>query len=1035
MPTGATPVRQGDLLAERLRAVQDLFDRGEALEGLISAVDTTGLSRADRRRLHTEVLCGPIGARLDSAARRGPERRREAIAALRPFLATVEPRVKRALPVMRRLAYHLIETRDPTELAESEDLAKLAAAQTEPFRRVRRGLRWYAEPPVELPEGTSPSLLRLRRADLVPVTQIDEISWTREGRLRITGHAYLAGLSVRSRRFNRARVRLYGPRWLPPITMRTTRIHRPQVNHGAAEPGCNYEWAGFVAELNPIALRWRAGIRAVVRGAKRVLRGRAIVRDTTTWRAEIVIWSRAARATGPLRGPVQGRTERPDGREVKPGLWVRPVWTSDRALQVVLQPTRAELLSAALDGDTVELVGFLPGRPITKGRARLGGYRVAADFTPVTGGTRFSLELPAQSLLKEREVRRLWVEPKGLPAASVQLTDEAEARLLVGEREIAVLRDRRDRATIAAYRIRPFITSATWQVDGDGRSGTLTLTGDYPDPDPGPRELVLRHTSGLVFHVPLTREGTRFTARFAPGAMPRFGGTVVLPSGVWHMTVTGTTAKGRAVSVPVRFSHPALAGLDESPVEIAGRSYRIVSTRFDVPILVVAEKIPDDEKGAAGDWSLRRVFYPAERSREPWDATVYVSFDGRWYADSPRAIYEERLRRGDDREHIWVVRDGAFTPPDSAALGLGHGITPRVVREGGREHYEALARAKYIVTNSMLPPWFRARDDQVVVQTWHGTPVKRVGVDQPHMSRVPRPPVWYRQAAEVRNWDLLVAQSPWAARILRRAFRYEGELLECGLPRNDLLVAGDREALAAAVRRRLGLPEGKRIVLYAPTARDNDRKNSSLRLDLTELRKAIGHDHVLLVRGHYLQAYPSAPGLAAPDSAAAKAMAFDSVPLPPIGPEETRPSPKLLARRAAMAKAKAKAKAAGPGGAAFALDVTTYPDVTELLLVADVLITDYSAVMFDFVVTGRPVLLYAPDLDRFQEVRGLYLDLSTQAPGPLLFEQAEVVDALRSIDRVAAAYAERYASFARRHAPHDDGKATVRLVDHVWRPS
>ena len=137
MPTGATPVRQGDLLAERLRAVQDLFDRGEALEGLISAVDTTGLSRADRRRLHTEVLCGPIGARLDSAARRGPERRREAIAALRPFLATVEPRVKRALPVMRRLAYHLIETRDPTELAESEvgELRTLGERFVQPPKR------------------------------------------------------------------------------------------------------------------------------------------------------------------------------------------------------------------------------------------------------------------------------------------------------------------------------------------------------------------------------------------------------------------------------------------------------------------------------------------------------------------------------------------------------------------------------------------------------------------------------------------------------------------------------------------------------------------------------------------------------------------------------------------------------------------------------------------------------------------------------------------------------------------------------------
>jgi len=105
------------------------------------------------------------------------------------------------------------------------------------------------------------------------------------------------------------------------------------------------------------------------------------------------------------------------------------------------------------------------------------------------------------------------------------------------------------------------------------------------------------------------------------------------------------------------------------------------------------------------------------------------------------------------------------------------------------------------------------------------------------------------------------------------------------------------------------------------------------------------------------------------------------------------------------------------------------------MLVADLLITDYSAVMFDFVVTGRPILLYAPDLDRFEEIRGLYLDLSTQAPGPLLFEQSEVVDALRSLDRITAAYAERYASFTRRYAPHDDGKATVRLVDHVWRPS
>ncbi|MEV5411678.1 CDP-glycerol glycerophosphotransferase family protein [Thermopolyspora sp. NPDC052614] len=1024
MPTGATSARPGDVFAERLRAVQDLFDRGEALEGLASAVDASGLSRGQRRRLHAEVLAGPLGARLDSAAKRGPERRREAIDALRPFLATVEPRVKLNLPVGRRLAYHLIETRDPTELAESEDLAKLAAAEAEPSRRVRRGLRWYAE----LPVPAEPRLLRLRRADLVPVTQVDDISWGEDGRLRITGHAYLAGLSVRSRRFNRATVVLYGPRWLPPIALRTTRIHRPQATHGAAEPGCNYDWAGFTAELRPFSLRWRAGIRAVVRGAKRLLRGRAIVRDTTTWRTEIVIWSRMARATGPLRGPTPGRTERPDGLELKPGLWVRPVWTSDRALQVVLQPTRAELLSARLtggedDSDTVELVGFLPGRPFEKGRARLGGYRVAADFTPVDGGTRFRLTLPAQTLLKEREVRRLWVEPKGLPAATVQLTGDAEARLTIGEREITVLRDRRDRVTIAAHRIRPFITSATW------RDGTLTLEGDYPDPDPGPRELVLRHTSGLTFHIPLERRGPRFSARLAPGAMPRFGGTVPLPSGPWSLTVNGL-ARGRPISVPVRFDHAALATLDESPVEVDGRTYQVESTRFDVPMIVAAERIPDDEKGAAGNWALRRVFYPAERTREPRDATVYVSFDGRFYADNPRAVYEERLRRGDDREHIWVVRDGAFIPPDSAMLGSGPGITPRVVREGGREHYEALARSRYIVTNSALPTWFRAREDQVVVQTWNGTPLKRIGNDQAHMARDPKPPVWHRQAAEVRNWDLLVAQSPWAGAILRRAFAYDGEMLESGLPRNDLIAVGDRDDLAAAIRRRLGVPEGKKLVLYAPTSRDNDRKNSSVRFDLVEMRKALGYDHVLLVRGHPLQAYPSAPGLAAPDSAAARAMAAESLPVAPAPATTGKPTPKLLARRAAVAKAKAKSSGSGHG--AFALDVTTYPDIAELLLVADVLITDYSAVMFDFVVTGKPVILFAPDLQRYDANRGLYLDLATEAPGPLLFEQSDVVDALRSLDTVTAEYADRYAAFVRLHAPHDDGKATLRLVDHVF---
>ncbi|MEO3813777.1 CDP-glycerol glycerophosphotransferase family protein [Sphaerisporangium sp. B11E5] len=985
MATGATPAPTGDVVADRLRAAQDLHDRGEPLDAVIAAVHAGGLSRAQRRRMHAEVLNGPLGLRLEAAARRDATRLRHAIDLLRDYLAGVDDHVKRRLPVARRLAFHLVEHRDPAALAQGDELAGLVAAAAEPSKRVRRGLAWYADLPVSAP----PELFRLRRSDLVPVTEVSDVSW-HDGRLRVSGHAYLVGLSVRSRRFNRATMVLRGPRWVPPISVRTRRVYRPEATHEAAEPGCNYDWAGFVAEIRPWSLRWRAGLRAAVHGVKRLVRGRPAVRDTTTWHADIVIWSRGARATGAVRGPVVGRTERPAGLRVRQGLWMRPTWTSDRAFQVVLQPTRAVLTAVRHAGDQVELEGFLPGTKATKGRARLGGHRMAADFTPVEGGTRFTVQLAVPALLKERDARRLWVEPKGDPAAPVLMEGADEVHVPIGRSEVTVLRDRRDRLVLSAHRVWPVITSAEW-----GEDGSLTLAGSYPDTEPGQRELVLRQRTGQTYRVPVRRSGAEFSVRLSPAAMYRFGGTVPLASGTWGLSMAG----GKGTTAPLRAGHDLLDTLDEDPRVVDGRSYRLVATRFDVPVLIAAEERPDDEKGAGGLWSLRRVHYPALRRTPLREATVYVSFDGRSYSDSARAVYEERLRRGDDREHIWVVRDGAFVPPDAAALGLGTGITPTVVREGSREHYTAMATSRHIITNTLLPQWFRAREDQICVQMWHGSPLKRVGGDQRHMSRDPRPPAWYRQAAEVANWDLLVTQSPWASEVLCRAFGYGGEVLESGYPRNDVLAHRDRADLATAVRRALGVPAGKRVVLYAPTWRDYDRRNSSVRLDLAEARRVLGRDHVLLVRGHMMQAAPMAAGL-------------------------TVPGPATVVRPGPMARE-----------SAFAIDVTTYPDLADLLLIADVLVTDYSSVMYDFAVTRRPMVFFAYDHERYRNSRGMYLDLRAQAPGPVLSEAGDVLEAVRLIDALSGDYADRYESFVRTFTPRDDGKATARLVDHVFTDS
>ncbi|MER5624206.1 CDP-glycerol glycerophosphotransferase family protein [Streptosporangium sp. NPDC002544] len=964
MAIGATPARaSGDPVVDRLRVVQDLCDRGEPLDSIMAAVLADGLKPHERRRFDADALAGPLGSRLDIATKRGAARRREFVTVLKPYVTGADAKVKRDLPVARRIAFHLIEHREIDDLADGDALQKLVAAAAEPSRRVRKKLRWYADLPLqdELPEA----LFRLRAADLIPMTQIEDVSWS-GGRLHVSGHAYLAGLSVRSRRFNRATVVLRGPRWLPPVRLRTRRVFHPEATYGAEEAGCNYDWSGFTAELSPWPLRWRSAVRAVVRGGKRLLRRRATVQDTTTWRAEIVIWSRGARAVGLLRGPSTGRTERPSGLDLGGGWWIRPVWTSDRALQVVLQPTRAELTGVKLDGERLEVQVFLPGKEASRGHARLDGHRIAADFTPVDGGTAVVVPLAVASLLQERDGGRLWIEPKGDPAASVMIGKAEESRTVVGDREITVLRDRRDRVSVSAHRIRPVITAATWD-----EQGVLVLEGSYPGS--GTAELTLKHRSGLIHAIPLEREGSRFTVRIAAAAMPRFGDTVPLGSGTWSMAVRDPAGQ----IVPFRVDHAILDDLDEDTKIRDGREYRLISTRFDIPVLSVAEHRPDDEKGAGGLYALRRGFYPAERTRELNDAIVYVAYDGRQYEGNVRAIYEERVRRGDAGEHIWVVKDGAFTPPGPAELGFGEGEGPTVVRAGSREHYAVLARSRYVVTNGFLPPWFRAREDQTVVQTWHGTPVKRLGNDLPHMSRDPRPPAWHRQAVEVRGWDLLVSQSPWATRVLRKAFGYQGEVLESGYPRNDVLVAPDRDEMAARMRARLGIAEGARVVLYAPTYRDYDRKNASIRLDLAEAHRVLGPGHEFLIRAHSMQAAPNVP--------------------------------------------------AGLGR-----DVTTYPDITDLLLITDVLITDYSSVMFDFAATGRPMLFFTHDLQRYSSKRGMYLDLAAEAPGPLLSTGAEVIKALRSIDEVTAAHAERYDLFQRTYAPRDDGKATARLVDHVF---
>jgi CDP-glycerol glycerophosphotransferase len=350
---------------------------------------------------------------------------------------------------------------------------------------------------------------------------------------------------------------------------------------------------------------------------------------------------------------------------------------------------------------------------------------------------------------------------------------------------------------------------------------------------------------------------------------------------------------------------------------------------------------------------------------------LYNSFNGR-FSDNPRAIYEHLSGGAGERSHAWVADRSAELPPGVGGVEL-YGLA--FLRE--------LGRSGHVVSNVPMPRNLRVRPGQTYLQTWHGTPLKRIGFDNEQWRS--NPSGFNEIARDSVRWDCLLSQNPFSTEIFRRAFRFEGEILESGYPRNDVLNSPRREEVRARVRAKLGA-EGETVILYAPTWRDNlvdecGDLGFALQLDVDRLTAELGDGHLLLVRTHHL-----------------------------VG-----------------------AQLGGLGDRA--RDVSAYPDIRDLYLAADVLITDYSSAMFDFAVTGRPLVFFAYDLAEYRdEVRGFYFDLDEVAPGPLCATSDDVIESLRDLDTIRTSYADRYRVFQARFCPFDDGHASRRVVERVFGP-
>ena len=349
---------------------------------------------------------------------------------------------------------------------------------------------------------------------------------------------------------------------------------------------------------------------------------------------------------------------------------------------------------------------------------------------------------------------------------------------------------------------------------------------------------------------------------------------------------------------------------------------------------------------------------------------VFESWRGT-YSDSPKAISAHLAVARPDVQQVWVA-DGVSPFPD----GL------QTVRRNSPQYFFALASATHLVTNDMMPRLPFSRPSLEYVQTWHGTPLKRIGFDTPSGPRGVSETYLTRLRRDVGRWDNLVSPSRFATGAFRSAFQYSGRVLEVGLPRNDVLVGAQAMPTRVRVRRSLGIADTATAVLYAPTWRDDRRgADGSVRADpeasLPEVARIAGDSVVLMQRQHrVVRGWDADEGV---------------------------------------------------------LDVSAYPDVQELILAADVLVTDYSSIMFDFAVTGKPIVFYLPDRLNFeQSTRGLYLDLDDIAPGPVVQRSADVAEIVEQPDALRAPFEAAYGDFRRRFCPHDDGGAARRLTEAVF---
>lgn len=366
------------------------------------------------------------------------------------------------------------------------------------------------------------------------------------------------------------------------------------------------------------------------------------------------------------------------------------------------------------------------------------------------------------------------------------------------------------------------------------------------------------------------------------------------------------------------------------------------------------------------------------------EMVIFDAFLGKSYACNPRAIYEQMLE--DDKfenfKFIWVTRK-------NSNIDIEKG---QKVAYGSVKYLYYLAKAKYWVFNSKMPPYVSKKKDQVYLQTWHGTPLKKlardieIGEDATfYRSKMSRDDMINSYDVDVEKYNYLISPNKYSTEKFMSAFNINKErIIETGYPRNDILTNYTKEKVNE-IKNRLNIDKNKKVILYAPTWRDNSFNEKGYefvpKVDFAKWKKELGSDYVVIYKPHYLITNDvNCEGL---DDFVVKSKATDSI--------------------------------------------------NDLFIISDILITDYSSVFFDYAILKRPMLFYMFDLKEYEEeLRGFYFDIN-DLPGPIIQDEEELIKDIKNIDEITKVYKDKFKTFYSDVCSLEDGKASERVIEKVFK--